>query len=813
MPYPNFLVGERLHKSSGLVILDKEDANKRQEEPATPISRGATGIVWRVMQEDVIERAVKILSPEEPLLKKGDWKYFVGVFEKEMRKLASLTHHNLAKLIAFGRIPPEEVPHVNTEDVGIPYIVMEFIKGSPLHTFIAKADPTISVEVVLDLFDDILSAMMYLHRQQAMHSDIKEGNILVRLTDRWEAVLVDMGAAHIFSNSDQDKTIYITTPTRVSKEWQDRVGKYLQPEDLKKNRVILDLYMFGAMLKLFLNGDLPESSFRPHPDWRPSVLSSLKRIFANLGIVTLSRVADKCLEKVYLSADEVRQELSTCRDRLVSPLGIAELSLGTDTKTSLVLPDDLVPFTKRMTWILNHPSVQRLRNISQLDFVSMIYLGATHNRLLHSVQTYNLARRYIGTLLRDPIFRAHCAERCKLEAALLAGLLHDLGHYPLGHVFEDFAFRGERDGPFANIPRDEKVTSAILYSPKEGDEWIRDASNQHIDECRRVLRDDIISSLPDLIREKFNERVLSFLRRILSDQEDEDKAILILRSIVNGPLDVDKICYLRTDSRYTGASYGSAVDVDGILASLTCTVDNKPGIAITEKGICAAESIATGRRWMYQRVYWHKTNRAMMAMLRFVPQYLFEQNLLTFSEYFNATYAMSDIEAVKWMDEEFEKKRLDKNLENPAQMILNGRRGIYKSLLEFSPTDTEAEDVKIREYLMVLPCAGWSKLSNEIAKIAKKYVNETKLSDVLIDIPSKRRHEIGDPIVIRPEKSPRKLSELSPEFRETKKFFEAGALSCRIFIHPVLRKSLIKANKLTMFKREAYSFLKDLSPR
>ncbi|MFC1763627.1 protein kinase [Planctomycetota bacterium] len=821
MPYPDFLIGESLHKGSDLVIMDTRIPEKAIGEPAKPISSGATGKVWLVKQADVIERAVKILCPDQDLFQQGDWSYFVKVFEQEMRKLASITHSHLAKLISWGQIPAEEVRHVDTKEVGIPYIVMEYVDGQPLHKYImnlkgrlpiaSMAEASKVAESILDLFDDVLSALRYMHEKEGIHSDIKEMNILVRESNRPEAVLVDLGAAHIFNDDHQKNTTYIATRDRISKEWQKRIATKVPSSELRKHRVGLDLYMFGVMLKLFLDEQLPDSRIRF--DWQPEVLESLSGLLGSHTLIVLKRITDKCLAYAYPSAEEVQTDLAASKDCLVSPFGIPELSLGTDTKTSLVLPEDSVPLTKRMSWILNHPSVQRLRNISQLDFVSMIYLGATHNRLLHSVETYNLARRYIGILLGNPIFKAYCAERCKLEAALLAGLLHDLGHYPLGHVFEDYAFRGERHGPFANIPRDEEVTSALLDSPEQDNVWARGAADDHICECKKVFRDESILSLPDLIRECFNDRVLSYLRRILSDQGDDDEGILILRSIVNGPVDVDKICYLRTDSRYTGASYGGAVDVDSILASLTCTIDPKPSIAIIEKGICAAESVATGRRWMYQRVYWHRTNRAMMAMLRFVPQHLIEKGKLTFPQYFKATYSMSDLEAVRWLNDKFEKECDDRNLENPAQMILDGRRRIYKSVLEFSPTNTEGEDVKIREYLMGSSCSEWSNIALDIAKIAKEYKEETKLSDVLIDIPSKRRHEIGDPTVFRAGNSIRKLSELSTEFKETKRFFEEGALSCRIFIHPNLRKSLVESKMITNFVTQVRNYLKEATPR
>ncbi|MCX5647118.1 MAG: hypothetical protein NTZ17_20920 [Phycisphaerae bacterium] len=122
MPYPNYLVGEPLHKGSDLVIMDAKDSAKPAGQPADPINQGATGVVWRVIQAGVMERAVKVLSPEAELLQEDGWEYFAEVFEGEMHRLARLSHSNLAKLISFGRIPSEEAGSGGHEGVGIPYI-------------------------------------------------------------------------------------------------------------------------------------------------------------------------------------------------------------------------------------------------------------------------------------------------------------------------------------------------------------------------------------------------------------------------------------------------------------------------------------------------------------------------------------------------------------------------------------------------------------------------------------------------------------------------------------------------------------------
>ncbi len=183
MPYPKYNVGEPLHEGSDLVIVDAKDLSTPIGHVANPINKGATGVVWKVKQANIMFRAVKILSPENILLQQGDWNYFVTVFEREMYKLAHLTHSHLVKLISFGRILSQ-----NENNANIPYIVMEYVEGEPLHLFIQNQSQLANYknpgDIILDLFDDVLSALLYMHKQNGMHSDIKEMNILVRHSHR-----------------------------------------------------------------------------------------------------------------------------------------------------------------------------------------------------------------------------------------------------------------------------------------------------------------------------------------------------------------------------------------------------------------------------------------------------------------------------------------------------------------------------------------------------------------------------------------------------------------------------------------------------
>ena len=99
-------------------------------------------------------------------------------------------------------------------------------------------------------------------------------------------------------------------------------------------------------------------------------------------------------------------------------------------------PGDTVPLTPRVRALLDTPPLRRLAGISQLGLVSLVYPGAVHNRLEHSLGVYRLALEFLRRLGRDPRFGS-VVTTADAGAFVAAALLHDVGHWAYCHPLED----------------------------------------------------------------------------------------------------------------------------------------------------------------------------------------------------------------------------------------------------------------------------------------------------------------------------------------------------------------------------------------
>ena len=243
------------------------------------------------------------------------------------------------------------------------------------------------------------------------------------------------------------------------------------------------------------------------------------------------------------------------------------------------IPPELdVPLTPRVRRIIDTAEFRRLARISQLGLVSLVYPAANHTRFEHSLGVYRLALLFSAAACRTTSGSPPPSTRDDAELFLVAALLHDLGHWPFCHPIEDMRLPG--------VPQHELFANSFLL---EGE--IADA-----------LRDDWSINPRDVVA-------------LLSDKPRDAPAARSWRSMLSGPIDIDKMDYLARDSLHAGVPYGRNFDQQRLIGSL-CLNEAGDGLAITDKGKTAAEMMVFARYVMFSEVYWHHAVRSATAMLQ-----------------------------------------------------------------------------------------------------------------------------------------------------------------------------------------------------
>ena len=238
--------------------------------------------------------------------------------------------------------------------------------------------------------------------------------------------------------------------------------------------------------------------------------------------------------------------------------------------------------TDRIAWdLLNTPEFQRLRRIAQLGFFDLVFPGATHSRFAHSVGVYHLARRLARVIARWE-GAAHDPERERI--ALLAALLHDVGHGPLSHTFEAVTAK------LGRARRHEEWSAEIVL----GDTAVN-----------RVLR-DVDRELPGRIG------------KLLTEEDPKD----IYGAIVSSQFDADRLDYIQRDRLMCGVEFGH-IDLDWLFDCLEVgriglgggNRSEAPCLYLGPKGVQVAEEYLEARFRLYRMVYMHKTARGAGKML------------------------------------------------------------------------------------------------------------------------------------------------------------------------------------------------------
>lgn len=258
-------------------------------------------------------------------------------------------------------------------------------------------------------------------------------------------------------------------------------------------------------------------------------------------------------------------------------------------------PDQVEDRERSSAWetpLLRTTAMQRLRSISQLGFVCRVWPQATHSRFDHSLGCYHLAQyavAHLHTSVPRPLFSSQQA-----RTLLAAALLHDVGHHPFSHCL---------DGLRSLLPAHERVGRSLI---EQG-------------ELATVLEREY----------HLNPAHVAGLIDPPETQEMVGSPAL-LRQLLTGPCDLDKLDYVARDVQACGFSARCA-DPFPLLAAYRIhwpEAHRAPRLAFATSVRETVRAWVLLRHLLYLHVYWHPVNRAFSVMLARAVQDALEADTL-----------------------------------------------------------------------------------------------------------------------------------------------------------------------------------------
>lgn len=762
--------------------------------PARWVACGSAGVVYRTSYKQQMDRAVKILAPETSA--DGTASAYERTFRNEIAVLAQITHTRVAKIMDFGALTYEGREY--------PWYAMEYIPGRRFDD--ALTEGGLSAEGFLGLIDQVLDGLEWLHLNEVMHCDIKEENVLVRVYgDEFSATVVDLGVAkslkpvdghqgtgdQIGGDPPEDATSFFSSKKITRASWRDRLNQDLPIATIREMFPGQDLYAVGRLIRLGLD--------------RPNLKARLREALGPSGLAAMETVADRLQSEdprgddYYRSVSHVRRDWRKLGPTYLDPMNVPELAVGSSAVTSIATPAGRISLTERMLGVVDHPLFQRLRHIPQLELMALVYPGASHSRLLHALSTFDMCRRYVGHLLNDPAFRL-MAEKPDIEAALLWALLHDVGHFPLSHMFEDAAEAEKLAGSPRTVPTDDELFWAFLDPESAASSGAFAAYPSLIEHALGKSTPSGTQLLAEEVKARFGDGITSALHTL---DEAGTPAATVLRAVLSSEVDVDKVAYLADDSLMTGVRYGMGMDLDALLGALRAPFPAEvevgtPRVALSDKGLPGAEAVVLSRYWMLRRVYWHHTNRATIAMVKFVVTELLHAGRFSMEDYFAQTLFMDTPAAVAFLSQQMDAAIADDALAggphvNPLSGLLGGNRGVYKRLVTVGRTEQGEVERAIHDLL-----AGEPHVQAEVIAACQDAVQRIlghplRRGDVVLDVPTKRREQLGSGVVVYLQRAPteaRTLDQASPVVHELRDEFDLHVRKSRVFLHPQIAEEL-----------------------
>ena len=254
-------------------------------------------------------------------------------------------------------------------------------------------------------------------------------------------------------------------------------------------------------------------------------------------------------------------------------------------------------------WELLHtPDVQRLRRIKQLGVSEFVFPSASHNQFAHSIGVFNNARRLVQLIEREIKLNRVSGkfDLKRAKVALFAALLHDIGHGPFSHAFEEArkAIAGERAGSDAakqKIRKHEVFTADMILDPSGQIGEILSRAKVNAQDVADIIREEIPRDM--------------------------------YHAVVSSSFDADRLDYIIRDRYMTGVGAG-AIDLEWMMDNVRVALidvsppettdeapDHKHSFCLGYKARDAAEDFLLARYRLYANVYFHKATRGFEQLV------------------------------------------------------------------------------------------------------------------------------------------------------------------------------------------------------
>lgn len=412
-----------------------------------------------------------------------------------------------------------------------------------------------------------------------------------------------------------------------------------------------------------------------------------------------------------------------------------------------------VPFTHRVRALVDTAEFQRLSHISQLGLASRVYPGATHTRFEHALGVFLNSLKYLWQLGRDPRF-ASVVDPHRAEVLMVSALLHDLGHWPFCHPIEDM------DLP--ELQHHEAFAAEFLKPHRE---------------------------LAQVLNDEWNIEPAEVLD-VLVPQTDS-QALRLMRSILSGPIDIDKMDYLDRDSLHCGVPYGRHFDKQRLIQSLLVN-EAGDGLALSAKGKTAAELMVFARYVMFSEVYWHHAVRSATTM--------FARSFFELRQNFDlkSFFQLTEAETIR----ELRQAARGSSCEPLAEGVFGSKRRLFKRVGEYS----HSLQPEIYSQLAGRPFEFLVRCGRRLCEVVSQQFGRGLSSvDILIDAPPPHREVEFDVAIYFPkERTYRPLHRVSPVVDALAKTqFDDFVKRVRVFAAPQIARELSEWPSFADCLREA----------